>query len=162
MRQTLKQRPLTITANQAFVQVIIACAQPAKGRESTWIEPPLIEAYCDLHRRGWAHSIECWSGPHLVGGLYGVSVGGLFAGESMFFKESNASKITLAYTLAHLEKCGFVLFDTQMTTAHTRRLGAQDIKRAQYLRRLKSAIKVQASFDSQVDMEALTKSLISR
>ena len=106
----------------------------------------MLCAYIRLHELGFAHSVEVWDGPTLAGGLYGVSIGGLFAGESMFSAQSDASKIALAATVERLRERGFVLFDTQVANDHTRRLGAVDIPRALYLARLRRALRVKALF----------------
>ena len=115
------------------------CAAPAPGRRSTWISPEFIAAYTQLHEQGHAHSLECWQGRRLVGGIYGVAVGGLFAGESMFHRVSNASKVALFHLIEHLRRQGFVLFDIQMLTPITAQLGGITIPRAEYLRRLAQA-----------------------
>ena len=99
------------------------CAAPAPGRRSTWISPEFIEAYTQLHQQGHAHSLECWQGRQLVGGVYGVAVGGFFAGESMFHRVSDASKVALFHLIEHLRNRGFALFDIQMLTPITEQLG---------------------------------------
>lgn len=135
-----------ITRNQAFRQVIEACAQPAPGRRTTWISGEFVEAYSHLHGQGYAHSVECWRGDELAGGIYGVAVGGLFAGESMFHRASNASKVALYYLIEHLKQRGFTLFDIQMVTPITAQLGAKTISRAEYLKRLAVAVKQHCAF----------------
>jgi leucyl/phenylalanyl-tRNA--protein transferase len=115
------------------------CAAPAPGRRSTWISPEFIEAYTQLHQQGHAHSLECWQGRQLAGGVYGVAVGGFFAGESMFHRVSDASKVALFHLIEHLRKQGFVLFDIQMLTPITAQLGGVTIPRAEYRRRLAEA-----------------------
>jgi leucyl/phenylalanyl-tRNA---protein transferase len=129
-----------ITHNQAFTEVITGCAAPARGREETWISPRFVEAYTEMHRAGYAHSVEVWQKDQLVGGLYGVAIGGFFAGESMFHRVSDASKIALTSTILHLQQRGFLLFDTQVATPVTRQLGALDLPRALYLKRLATAL----------------------
>jgi leucyl/phenylalanyl-tRNA--protein transferase len=106
----------------------------------------MLRAYGQLHQLGFAHSVEVWEEKELVGGLYGVSIGGMFAGESMFSRRSDASKVALAATFARLRERGFVLFDTQVANAHTRGLGAIDIPRSVYLARLRRALRVKAEF----------------
>jgi len=138
--QLIRQRPFEVTMNRAFTQVMHGCARPARGRETTWITGELIDAYTALHRLGHAHSVECWKDNELVGGIYGVNVGGLFAAESMFHRADNASKIALAHLINHLRERGFVLFDIQMLTPATRALGAVEIARTEYLRRLAEAV----------------------
>lgn len=136
----MRKQPFEITIDRAFRQVMEACAAPASGRGETWITPEFIEAYTQLHERGEAHSVECWSGGELAGGIYGVSVGGLFAGESMFHRATNASKVALCHLIEHLRSRGFTLFDIQMITPATRQLGAVEIPREEYLKRLKAAL----------------------
>jgi leucyl/phenylalanyl-tRNA--protein transferase len=142
----MRQQPFKITMDQAFRPVMEACALPAPGRRSTWITPEFIEAYTRLHEQGHAHSVECWQVDELVGGIYGVSIGGFFAGESMFHRVSNASKVALCHLIDHLRKRGFELFDIQMVTPATRQLGATEISRLDYLNRLKAATERECSF----------------
>ena len=133
----MRRKPFAVTMDQAFSEVMRACAEPGQGRGgSSWITPEFIDAYTELHRGGHAHSVECWKDNRLVGGIYGVTVGGLFAGESMFHRESNASKVALAHLHAHLKSRGFALFDVQMVTPATEVLGAVRIPRSEYLQRL--------------------------
>ena len=135
-----------VTRNRAFREVMQGCAAPARGRGKTWISPEFITAYTALHDAGHAHSVECWQGKTLVGGIYGVSVGGLFAGESMFHRADNASKIALAHLIEHLRARGFALFDIQMVTTATAAMGAINVPRVEYLRRLKGAVKLNCDF----------------
>ena len=121
-----------------------ACAEPGPDRDTTWITPTIIDAYMALHAAGFAHSVETWREGELVGGLYGVTVGGLFAGESMFSRERDASKVALVYLVERLRRGGFVLLDTQFLTEHLERFGAHEIPRAEYRRRLARALEVQA------------------
>ena len=129
------------TVDRAFRPVMEGCAARAPGRRSTWISSEFIEAYTRLHEQGHAHSLECWQGRRLVGGIYGVAVGGLFAGESMFHRVSDASKVALFHLIEHLRRQGFVLFDIQMLTPITAQLGGITIPREEYLRRLVQAVK---------------------
>lgn len=138
--RTLKRRPYTVTFNRAFKPVMEGCAAPARGRHMTWIRPAFISAYTRLHQAGHAHSVECWRGGELVGGVYGVQVGGLFAGESMFHRADDASKVALYHLLERLRERGFLLFDIQQLTPTTERLGAMEIPRSEYLRRLRVAV----------------------
>jgi leucyl/phenylalanyl-tRNA--protein transferase len=142
----LRRQPFEITRNRAFRHVMQGCAMPGPGRGETWITPEFIEAYTDLHEQGHAHSVECWRGNELVGGIYGVCLGGLFAGESMFHRTTNASKVALHHLVEHLRAQGFRLFDIQMITPATHQLGAVEISRAQYLRRLKLAVQAECKF----------------
>jgi leucyl/phenylalanyl-tRNA--protein transferase len=134
-----------VTVNRAFGEVIRGCAD--RPLEGTWITPEMVEAYEELHRLGHAHSVETWAGEELAGGLYGVAVGGLFAAESMFHRRRDASKVALAFLVSRLRERGFRLLDTQMSTPHTARLGAVEIPRAEYLRRLRAALACEARFD---------------
>jgi leucyl/phenylalanyl-tRNA--protein transferase len=131
-----------------FEATIDACAERREERRSTWINAPIREAYAQLHRMGNAHSVEAWHGERLVGGLYGVSLGRVFFGESMFSKETDASKICLVHLVERLKARGFALLDTQFTTEHLKRFGAVDIPRARYERMLAEALKGEAVFSS--------------
>ena len=142
----LRKQPFEISRDRAFRQVMQCCAEPAPGREETWVTPEFIEAYTRLHEQGDAHSIECWRGGELIGGIYGVSFGGFFAGESMFHRATNASKVSLVHLVGHLRERGFVLFDIQMITPATRQLGAVEVPRDHYLRRLKTAVEMNCTF----------------
>jgi len=133
-------RDLEIRVDTAFEEVIVACADPS--RDSGWIDSDVQQAYTALHRDGWAHSVEAWRGEHLVGGLYGVAVGGLFAGESMFHRERDASKVALVglVDLLRDEHAGRRLLDTQWRTPHLASLGVVEIPRTEYLTRLAVAL----------------------
>jgi leucyl/phenylalanyl-tRNA---protein transferase len=146
LRKVLARNFFRITRDQAFREVIAKCAAPAPGRRQTWISREFIDAYTKLHEHGHAHSLECWHGNELVGGIYGVAVGGCFAGESMFHRASNASKVALYHLVQHLHERGFELFDIQMLTPVTRQFGAQLIPRGEYLRRLAKAVKLSVAF----------------
>lgn len=136
LRKTLRHGPFTVTADAAFDAVIDACAAPRAPGEGTWITPEMRRAYCRLHRSGYAHSIETWLHDELMGGLYGVAVGRVFYGESMFSRTSNASKVALAALAAQLRRWNFALIDCQMRTDHLLRLGAVDIPREIFLQLL--------------------------
>jgi leucyl/phenylalanyl-tRNA--protein transferase len=136
-------RRFDIRLNTAFEQVVAHCGAP--GREGRWITPAITKAYVELYRLGWAHSVECWSGDELVGGLYGVAVGGLFAGESMFHRQTDASKAALIATVQLLADAGDAadrLFDVQWRTDHLATLGVVEIPRSEYLRRLERALEL--------------------
>jgi leucyl/phenylalanyl-tRNA---protein transferase len=135
-----------VTVNRDFVEVISGCAEPSEGRMSTWITPELKKAYIALHRAGHAHSVEVWREGRVIGGLYGVAIGGFFAGESMFSRESNASKIALHHLVERLKARGYCLLDTQTTTQHLKALGAIEIPRSAYLKRLKVALELRCTF----------------
>jgi len=146
LRRVLRQHPLEVSRDRAFRDVMAGCAEPRPGRRQTWITPEFLEGYGRLHEAGHAHSLECWTEGQLVGGIYGVAVGGLFAGESMFHRVSNASKVALFHLVEHLKTRGFVLFDLQMITPVTAQLGASCIPREEYLRRLARAVEQPCSF----------------
>lgn len=142
----LRKGTFQITRDRAFTEVMQGCAAPAKGRRETWISTEFIAAYARLHQEGHAHSIECWQADKLVGGVYGVALGGFFAGESMFHRASNASKVALFHLVQHLRERGFLLFDIQMVTPITGQLGATTISRAEYLKRLAEAVSRECAF----------------
>ena len=146
LKAKLRNHPFELTFDRAFPAVIHACAQPAPGRESTWISPRFIDAYIELHRAGHAHSVEVWHEGLLVGGIYGVAINGFFAGESMFHRVTDASKIALCHLMHHLRERQFALFDTQVLSPLTARLGAIEIRRRDYLERLASALRNPARF----------------
>jgi len=135
-----------VRMDTAFREVMEFCAAPAPGRETTWINREIIESYCTLHRSGFAHSVETWMDDRLVGGLYGVSIRGLFAGESMFSHATDASKIALVYLVEHLQRRHFTLLDIQFMTEHLRRFGAVEISRQAYHHRLARALRVRTDF----------------
>lgn len=145
LARTLRKAPFEITVNRAFCEVMIGCA--TTRRQGNWIGPEFIEAYTRLHHAGHAHSVECWREGQLTGGIYGVAAGGLFAGESMFHRVSDASKVALFHLVRRLRERGFVLFDIQMVTPITKRLGAVEIPRAEYLQRLRAAVELECRFD---------------
>jgi leucyl/phenylalanyl-tRNA--protein transferase len=142
----IRKQPFVVTRDRAFRQVMQGCAAPGPGRGGNWITPEFVEAYTRLHEQGDAHSFECWRGSELVGGIYGVSFGRCFAGESMFHRATNASKVALFQLVEHLRARGFVLFDIQMLTPITRQLGAMEIPREEYLNRLQTAVQMDCGF----------------
>ena len=148
LARVIRNGVFEITIDRAFRKVVEACAEPAPGRERTWISPNFVDAYTRLHKKGHAHSVECWQGAQLVGGIYGVSIGGFFAGESMFHRVSNASKAALYHLIQHLRSHRIVLFDIQLTTPITQQLGAIKIPREEYLRRLAEAVEMECVFKS--------------
>lgn len=133
--------------NSAFTEVIVACAAAGPGREQTWISDEIVEAYIWLHELGFAHSVETWQEDSLVGGLYGISLRGFFAGESMFSRRPDASKVALYYLVRRLRERGFLLLDVQFQTPHLASLGAIEIPQWQYRELLKEAMAVDARFD---------------
>ncbi|WP_439124762.1 leucyl/phenylalanyl-tRNA--protein transferase [Marivita sp.] len=140
LAKTLRRDAYRITLNSAFADVIDACAD----RSETWINQEIRDLYQELHKQGHAHSLEVWMDGRLVGGVYGVTVGGAFCGESMFSREREASKIALAWLVDLLSRTGFVVFDTQFLTHHLASLGAIEITRAEYRANLAQALQVQA------------------
>lgn len=146
LKRRIQKGGFEMRVNTAFRAVMEACAEPASGRQTTWISDEIIEIYCELHELGFAHSVETWIEGELAGGLYGVSLGGLFAGESMFSRVTDTSKIALAYLIERLNQRGFRLLDIQFMTKHLQRFGAIEIPREVYKARLHRALKVWASF----------------
>ena len=140
LQKTIRQERFEIRINSAFPDVIGLCADAAHGRELTWINAEIIENYIALHNLGIAHSVETWFMGELVGGLYGVAINGFFAGESMFSKHRDSSKIALFFLVEHLRQQGFLLLDVQFITNHLQKFGAVEIPRAQYRERLAEAI----------------------
>ena len=142
--RTCRSGRFAVTVNRDFAGVIRGCAD--RPGEGTWITAEMIEAYERLHALGYAHSVEAWQDGELAGGVYGVALGGLFAGESMFYRRRDASKVALVALVDRLRERGFTLFDTQFVTDHTARLGAIEIPRKVYLRRLREALRLKVSF----------------
>ncbi|MBM1219543.1 leucyl/phenylalanyl-tRNA--protein transferase [Ponticoccus sp. SC2-23] len=145
LARRIRRGEFSVTADQDFPGVLAGCAD----REETWISETIARLYVDLHHRGLAHSIEVRQDDHLVGGVYGVALGGAFFGESMFSRRTDASKVALAYLVSRLRAGGFVLFDTQFLTSHLASLGAVEISRAEYRARLSEALSVEADFHRQ-------------
>jgi leucyl/phenylalanyl-tRNA---protein transferase len=147
LARTVRSERFEVRFDSAFAAVMRACAAPVPGRESTWISAAMVAAYSELHRLGHAHSVECWREGQLVGGLYGVAIGGLFAGESMFYHERDASKVALVHLVARLRASGFVLLDSQYIVGeHMLQFGTIEISRAEYHKRLRAALRVAATF----------------
>ncbi len=142
MKQVFRKGTFHITADQSFREVISACQnQPRKGQYGTWITEEMVDAYCNLHKMGFAHSIEVWNATNeLVGGLYGISMGKSYFGESMFARQSNASKAGFITLVLNLQKWGFEMIDCQIHTNHLESLGALDIPRASYLKLLEQTL----------------------
>ncbi|WP_144946573.1 leucyl/phenylalanyl-tRNA--protein transferase [Pseudomonas oryzihabitans] len=132
LAKTLRKTPLRVTYDQAFERVILACAGPRRDADGTWITAEMRQAYQQLHTQGWAHSVEVWDGDQLVGGLYGIAMGKLFFGESMFSHVDNASKIGFVTLVRDLSAWGFVMIDCQMQTAHLQSLGASSLSRERF------------------------------
>lgn len=146
LKKILRKNIFEITIDRAFPQVIQNCAARAPGRQDTWITAEFIEAYSRLHQQGHAHSLECWQDGELAGGIYGVAIGGFFAGESMFHRVSNASKVALFHLAAHLQERKFALLDIQMLTPVTKQMGGKTISRHNYLERLERAVELRREF----------------
>ena len=136
LRRTLSRAPFALTADTAFAEVIAACAAPRNYGSGTWITPAMRDAFMRLHSKGWAHSFEAWVEDRLVGGLYGLAIGGAFFGESMFARETDASKVAFAAAVGFFETRAIELIDCQVPTAHLASLGAIEIPRADFLKKL--------------------------
>jgi len=142
LAKLMRRAPYRLTLDRAFADVIAACASTRRpGQRTTWITPAMKRAYVTLHQRGLAHSVEAWDGDELVGGLYGVSLGAAFFGESMFARAADASKIAFATLLAQLERWAIPLVDCQVHTPHLARFGASEWPRRRYLRALREAVR---------------------
>jgi leucyl/phenylalanyl-tRNA--protein transferase len=146
LRKVIRQNRFDIRVDFDFAGVIDACAEEREERQSTWINAPIREAYIKLFEQGHCHSVEAWREERLVGGLYGVKLGRVFFGESMFSRETDASKVCLAHLVERLRERGFVLLDTQFTTEHLKRFGAVDVPRGRYEKLLEEALKGNATF----------------
>ena len=151
LRQTVRSGVFHVRVNTAFGRVIRACAQ---RREGTWISADIIRVYSELRRRGHAHSVETWRDGRLVGGLYGVAIGAAFFGESMFHRETDASKVALVALIERLRERGYTLIDTQWSTPHLASFGVITIPRAEYLERLAAAIALPRRFDAKDPSDA--------
>jgi leucyl/phenylalanyl-tRNA--protein transferase len=156
LRRTVRQDLFRIDCDTAFADVVESCAEPAPDRPSTWINDEIVSLYVGLHRLGAAHSVEVWAGEELVGGLYGVAIGGAFFGESMFSRVTDASKVALVHLVARLRLGGFRLLDTQFVTEHLRRFGAIEIPRTEYRRRLAAALRAKAHFLRELPEDAVS------
>ena len=154
LRAKIRRGVFDVRCNTAFHDVILGCAEPAENRPDTWINPVIEQLYNELYEMGFAHSVECWRDGELVGGLYGVSLGAAFFGESMFSRATDASKVALAHLVLRLRKGGFQLLDTQFTTPHLSRFGVLEIPREDYRRLLTKAVSGQAQYYSGAVPEA--------
>ncbi len=148
LARTVRQDVFKVVADQDFTAVIQACAEPGVGRQSTWINDQIISLYSVLNKMGHAHSVECYRQGRLVGGLYGVSLGGAFFGESMFSRETDASKVALVHLVGRLTAGGYDLLDTQFVTDHLLQFGAREIPRDEYREILDRALSVKGDFYS--------------
>lgn len=148
LARTLKKNLFEVRFDHDFPAVMRACAK----REDTWISKGIIASYTELHRLGYAHSVESWNANGLVGGLYGVSIGGAFFGESMFHVETDASKVALVALVQRLSERGYSLLDTQWTTPHLETFGALEIPKADYFRRLRASLQLDCRFTDPADL----------
>lgn len=140
LQKFIKKTPLTVTLNKNFDGVVEACADIPRKDNGTWITEQMIKAYQRMHQAGFGHSVEVWQGDALVGGLYGIGVGKVFCGESMFHKVTNASKLAMYCLVQHLRKHGFAFIDCQMQTEHLKSMGAKEVTREHFLSMLKKAL----------------------
>ncbi len=146
LRRTVRAQPFEIRINSNFDAVLDGCSESRPGRATTWINARIRALYGQLFRMGFCHTVECWQGEHLVGGLYGVHIGGAFFGESMFSRQRDASKVALVYLVARLKAGGFTLLDTQFVTPHLETMGAQEIDRDDYHDLLERALEVNGDY----------------
>lgn len=146
LARTIRKGVYEVRFDTAFEATMQACAVPAPDRETTWINAEFIDVYTQLHQLGYAHSVETWRDGTMVGGLYGVTLRGLFAGESMWSRATDASKVALVALVERLRSSGFVLLDTQFMTDHLLQFGTVEIARAEYKRRLAQALRIDATF----------------
>ena len=161
LRRTLRHSAFSVRCDTDFDAVIKACAAPAPGRNDTWINNQIFHLNRQLFQMGFAHTVECWRDERLVGGLYGIAIGGAFFGESMFSVERDASKVALAHLVLRLKLGGFLLLDTQFVTPHLQRFGALEISRPEYRQRLARAIAAPARFQGEVPPAAVAAFLQS-
>ena len=165
LRRTVRRDPFEIRVDTAFPEVLDACAAPGPGREDTWINGPIRRLYLELAQRGHVRTIECWTDGALVGGLYGVTLGGAFFGESMFSRATDASKVALVHLVARLRRGGWALLDAQFMTDHLQQFGTLEISQADYLIQLAAALRIRpdpAAFAGPLKgAEALTYALHS-
>lgn len=165
LAKKVRNKTFQVTCDSAFREVIAACAEPGGGRGETWINDDIVDAYSELHDMGFAHSVECRQDGKLVGGLYGVSLGGAFCGESMFHRITDASKVALVHLVARLKRGGYALLDTQFVTDHLKQFGIEEIPAREYLERLDEALRIKARFPTESDspeVERALKKVISK
>jgi leucyl/phenylalanyl-tRNA--protein transferase len=154
LRRTIRSGRFQATCDRAFADVMRGCAGGRARYGGTWITPNMLAAYTHLFELGHAHSVEVWHEGKLAGGIYGVAIGGLFAAESMFYRERDASKVALAHLMAHLRARGYVLCDIQQMTENSARLGAIEIPRREYVARLAAAIDLPVTFGTELEGDA--------
>jgi len=161
LRRSVLSGRFRVTADRDFSAVLAGCAAPAPGREDSWINGEIEDLFNALHRSGQAHSIETWEEGRLVGGLYGIRIGGAFFGESMFARADDASKVALVHLVARLRRGGFTLLDTQFLNDHLARFGAMEIPQADYRSRLAKAVEIAATWLPVLTEEALSEEVES-
>jgi leucyl/phenylalanyl-tRNA--protein transferase len=152
LARTIRGGKFELSCDRDFASVIAGCAAPRRDSGDTWVTDEMKLAYFRMHQLGHAHSVEAWCGGELAGGVYGLAIGGLFAGESMFYRVHDASKVALVALVKHLARRGYTLFDIQQLTSHMQRMGAVEIPRAEYLRRLKEAVDQPVTFGDRLEM----------
>ncbi len=163
LQRTILKAEFEIRVNSAFHETIKACAETKQGREKTWINQPIQKLFNELHEAGHAHSLECWKDGQLVGGLYGLQIGGAFCGESMFSRATDASKVALVHLAARLHKTGFTLLDAQFPNPHLVQFGQMLISQKEYLGRLERAKSLSPDFNATgMQEESLVREYISR
>ena len=158
LRKTVRRGVFDVTVDREFASVMRACAAPGPSRAQTWINEEIHHLYNALHAMGRAHSIECWRAGELAGGLYGVSLGAAFFGESMFSRATDASTVALVHLVANLRRGGYLLLDAQFLTQHLERFGAIEIPRQRYLRELEAALAKPAVFYREIDAALVLQS----
>ena len=161
LARTVRRSVFDVTRDTAFGTVIRACAKAGQGRTETWINDDIIEVYCELHRLGFAHSVEVWRQGKLAGGIYGVALGGAFFGESMFSSATDGSKVALVHLAAQLLAGGFRLFDVQFVTDHLKQFGVEEVPARHFLERLDEALAAEADFYSG-DVAAALEALLAQ
>ena len=162
LARTLRSWSEPVHINRDFNAVIEACAEPGRDRQNTWINDEIVSLYTKLHAMGFAHSVECWDGDRLIGGLYGISIRGAFFGESMFSLARDASKVALVHLVARLRSGGYRLLDVQFVTSHLKRFGAVEIPRSDYQDQLAAALSADGNFHSlpdSLDASAILQSI---
>ncbi len=152
-KMKINGQPYEIRINHDFEYVINACGEEVENRPETWINKQIVNAYCTLHRRGFAHSVECWQGGHIVGGLYGLAIGGVFFGESMFCRARDASKVALVHLVARLSAAGYEILDTQFTNDHLTQFGVYELGHFDYMDALNQVIDKPCQFDTDLGTE---------
>lgn len=164
LKKTVLSNKYDVRIDTDFEGVIDGCAAATDNRPKTWINKGIKDLFMDMHSAGFAHSVECWQGGNLAGGLYGLAIGGFFSGESMFSKERDASKVALVHLCARLKAGGFTLLDTQFMNDHLQQFGAYEVPRESYLKHLRTAAALKADFGAQglTEMELIASYLLEK